>query len=284
MQGALAGRTALVTGAAGGIGTELTRALLKAGASVTASDVSEKALFALSEKMAADGLAGKLQCHAFDVSDNAACVAAVEATAKQFGGLDILINNAGLGMSAIREDHFVNLVGIEEIEPEMWDRFVRTNLSGAWYLTRAAVPGMKRKGWGRIVTVTTSMFTMLRGKFHPYGPSKAALEAMSAGHAQECAGNGITVNVVVPGGPTDTAMVPASSGLKREDLIKPVQMTYPLLWLCSTDADGVTGKRYVAAHWAERASPEVARAASEAPIGWPGLAAAPVWPGGKPKA
>jgi NAD(P)-dependent dehydrogenase (short-subunit alcohol dehydrogenase family) len=284
MQGGLQGRTALVTGAAGGIGTELTRALLQAGAAVTASDVSEKSLFALNEKMQAEGLAERLLCHAFDVSDNAACVAAVAATAERFGGLDILVNNAGLGMGAIRDDHFVNLVGIEEIEPEVWDRFVRTNLSGAWYLTRAAVPGMKRKGWGRIVTVTTSMFTMLRGKFHPYGPSKAALEAMSAGHAQEFAEDGITVNVIVPGGPTDTAMVPESSGLKRADLIRPVQMTYPLLWLCSTAADAATGKRYVAAHWAEHASSEVARAASEAPIGWPGLATAPVWPGGKPEA
>ena len=284
MQGGLAERVALVTGAAGGIGTELTRALLKAGASVTASDVSEKSLFALNEKMLAEGLAERLLCHAFDVSDNTACVAAVAATAERFGGLDILVNNAGLGMGAIRDDHLTNLVAIEEIEPEVWDRFVRINLSGAWYLTRAAVPSMKRKGWGRIVTVTTSMFTMLRGKFHPYGPSKAGLEAMSAGHAQDFAGDGITVNVIVPGGPTDTAMVPASSGLRREDLIKPVQMTYPLLWLCSTAADGATGKRYVAAHWAEHASPEVARAASEAPIGWPGLAAAPVWPGGKPPA
>lgn len=284
MDAGLQGRTALVTGAAGGIGTELTRALLKAGASVTAGDVSGKSLSALNDRMAADGLSGRLLCRAFDVSDNAACVAAVQATEQQFGGLDILVNNAGLGMGAIRDDHFVNLVGIEEIAPEMWDRFVRTNLSGAWYLTRAAVPGMKRKGWGRIVTVTTSMFTMLRGKFHPYGPSKAALEAMSAGHAQEFADDHITVNVIVPGGPTDTPMVPASSGLKREDLIKPVQMTYPLLWLCSAAADGVTGKRYVAAHWAEHAAPEAARAAAEAPIGWPGLAAAPVWPGGKPKA
>ena len=148
MQGGLQGRTALVTGAAGGIGTELTRALLKAGASVTASDVSEKSLFALNEKMVADGLAGKLMCHAFDVSDNAACMAAVAATAEQFGGLDILVNNAGLGMGAIRDDHFVNLVGIEEIEPEMWDRFVRTNLSGAWYLTRAAVPGHEKARLG----------------------------------------------------------------------------------------------------------------------------------------
>jgi acyl-CoA thioesterase FadM len=72
---------------------ELTRALLKSGASVTASDVSEKAWFALNEKMAADGLPGKLQCHAFDVSDNAPGVAAVAPPEKQCGGLDILASD-----------------------------------------------------------------------------------------------------------------------------------------------------------------------------------------------
>jgi NAD(P)-dependent dehydrogenase (short-subunit alcohol dehydrogenase family) len=186
-------------------------------------------------------------------------------------------------MGAIRDDHMTNLVGIEEIAPETWDRFVAVNFSGAWYLTRAAVPAMKRAGWGRIVTVTTSFFTMLRGGFHPYGPVKAGLEAMAAGHAKEFEGTGITVNVVVPGGPADTPMVPASSGLRREDLIPPVAMTYPVLWLCSGNADRVTGKRYVAARWDPAASVEAARAASEAPIGWPELATAPVWPGGTPK-
>jgi len=110
------------------------------------------------------------------------------------------------------------------------------------------------------------------------------LEAMAAGHAKEFDGTGITVNIIVPGGPTDTAVVPASSGLKREDLIPPVLMTYPLLWLCSAEADGVTGKRYVAAKWDPGASIETARNASEAPIGWPELATAPVWPGGMPNA
>ena len=94
----------------------------------------------------------------------------------------------------------------------MWEKFVAVNLSGAWHMTRAVVPGMKNNGWGRIITVTTSFFTMLRGKFHPYGPTKAGLEAMAAGHAQEFAGTGITVNVVVPGGPADTPMVPQSVG------------------------------------------------------------------------
>jgi NAD(P)-dependent dehydrogenase (short-subunit alcohol dehydrogenase family) len=219
-----------------------------------------------------------------DISDQRACAASVETARERFGGLSILVNNGALGMGAIRDDHMVNLVGIDQIAPEVWDRFVAVNLSGAWYLTRAAVPGMKRDGWGRIITVTTSFFTMLRGKFHPYGPAKAGLEAMAAGHAKEFEGTGITVNVIVPGGPADTPMVPASSGLKREDLIQPVRMIYPLLWLCSTEADGVTGKRYVAANWDPGAPIETARKASEAPIGWPTLATAPVWPGGTPKA
>jgi NAD(P)-dependent dehydrogenase (short-subunit alcohol dehydrogenase family) len=279
----LSGRTALVTGAAGGIGRELVRALLRADASVMAADVAEAGLTQLADAMQAEGLADGLATRRLDISDERACAASVEATRERFGSLDILVNNGALGMGVIRDDHMANLVDIEEIAPEVWNRFVAVNFSGAWYLTRAAVPAMKRAGWGRIVNVTTSFFTMLRGKFHPYGPVKAGLEAMSAGHAKEFDGTGITVNVIVPGGPADTSMVPASSGLRRADLIPPVVMTYPLLWLCSADADRVTGKRYVAAKWEPAAPVEAARAASEAAIGWPELAAAPVWPGGTPK-
>jgi NAD(P)-dependent dehydrogenase (short-subunit alcohol dehydrogenase family) len=280
----LGGRTALVTGAAGGIGREFVRALLHAGARVMAADIDDIGLRRLEETMVAEGLGQGLVSRHLDISDQGACAASVEDAHERLGALDILINNGAIGMGAIRDDHMTNLVGIDEITPEVWDRFLAVNLAGAWYLTRATVPAMKRNGWGRIITVTTSFFTMLRGKFHPYGPAKAGLEAMTAGHAKEFEGTGVTVNVIVPGGPTDTAMVPASSGLKREDLIRPVQMTYPLLWLCSTDADQVTGKRYVAAEWDPGAPIEAARKMSEAPIGWPALAAAPVWPGGLPKA
>jgi len=280
----LSGRTALVTGAAGGIGRELVRCLLRAGANAMATDVADAGLSQLAATMEGEGLARCLATRHLDISDHRACVASVEAAHERFGTLDILINNAALGMGAIRDDHMTNLVGIEEIAPDTWDRFVAVNFSGAWYLTRAAVPAMKRAGWGRIITVTTSFFTMLRGKFHPYGPVKAGVEAMAAGHAKEFEGTGITVNVIVPGGPADTPMVPASSGFKRENLIPPAKMTHPLLWLCSTQADRVTGKRYVAAKWDAAAPVEAARAASEAPIGWPELAAAPVWPGGTPRA
>ena len=280
----LSGRTALVTGAAGGIGRELVRALLSAGANVMAADIADERLKELARMMADEGLAERLVSRSLDIADQRSCVAAVEAAGARFGRLDILVNNGALGMGAIRDDHMTNLVSIEEIAPEVWDRFVAVNLSGAWYLTRAAVPAMKQAGWGRIVTVTTSFYTMLRGRFHPYGPIKAGLEAMAAGHAKEFDGTGITVNVVVPGGPADTPMVPASAGFKREDLIPPVQMTYPLLWLCSDAADRVTGHRYVAARWDPAAPVDAARRASEAPIAWPELAAAPIWPGGTPTA
>jgi NAD(P)-dependent dehydrogenase (short-subunit alcohol dehydrogenase family) len=280
----LSGRTALVTGAAGGIGRELVRALLIAGANVMAADIADDRLRELARAMAGEGLAERLMSRSLDISDQRSCVAAVEAARGRFGTLDILVNNGALGMGAIRDDHMTKLVSIEEIAPEMWDRFVAVNFSGAWYLTRAAVPEMKRAGWGRIITITTSFFTMLRGGFHPYGPIKAGLEAMAAGHAKEFDGTGITVNVVVPGGPADTPMVPLCSGFRREDLIPPVRMTHPLLWLCSTDADGATGQRYVAAEWDPAAPVDVARRASAAPIAWPELAAAPVWPGGTPTA
>jgi NAD(P)-dependent dehydrogenase (short-subunit alcohol dehydrogenase family) len=280
---ALPGRVAVITGAAGGIGVELTRGFLEAGASVMAADVSEKGLGALKQNLGVAGLDAKLVCRPLDISDHTACDAAIEVARRQLGPVDILINNAGLGLNAIRVDCMDRLVAIEEIDPRVWDKFVAINLSGAWYMTRAVVPGMKQRGWGRIITVTTSFFTMLRGKFHPYGPTKAGLEAMAAGHAQEFAGTGITVNVVVPGGPADTPMVPDSAGLRRADLIRPAKMVPPMLWLCSRAADGVSGNRYVAAYWDEAASVAVARAASEAPIGWPGLAGTPVWPGGKPK-
>ena len=105
---------------------------------------------------------------------------------------------------------------------------------------------------------------------------------MAAGHADEFEGTGVTVNVVVPGGPADTPMVPKESGFDRKDLIPPTVMAPPIVWLCSDAADGITGNRYVAMHWdATRPATEAERKA-RAPIAWRELAQNPVWPGGKP--
>lgn len=266
----LAGKVAIVTGAAGGFGQVLVRALRDAGAKVAALDVKnfppEKDVLPISA----------------DIGDYGACEQAVKTTIRQLGGVHILVNNGGLGLQVIRTDHMTKLVDIEEISPGMWQRIVGVNLSGAWNMTRAAIGHLRAQRWGRIVNVTTSFFTMLRGGFHPYGPAKAGLEAMSAGHAEEFRDSGVTVNVVVPGGPANTPMVPAESGLKRNELIQPEVMAPPVLWLCSDAAGQVTGNRYVAAHWDARKPPEQAERDCRAPIAWPELAQAPVWPGGRP--
>ena len=95
--------------------------------------------------------------------------------------------------------------------------------------------------------------------------------------------DGVTVNVVVPGGPSDTPMVPAESGYDRGDLIPPAAMVAPMLWLASVESDGVTGNRYVAARWDTGLPDRQAAERCGAPIGWPQLAQDPVWPGGKPE-
>ena len=271
----LRGKRVLISGASGGIGRQLVAAFLSEGAHVIAVDVSEENL----SELKALHRGADLVTERLDISDAPSC----EGIFSDGKEIDVLINNAAASMGLIRDDHLDRLVSIDEVTPQMWDHFISSNLSGAWYLTRIAVPNMKKNGWGRIINVTTSFFTMLRPMFHPYGPSKAALEAMSAGHAGEFAPYGITVNVVVPGGPTDTPMVPAVTKMDRNALISPSVMVPPMLWLCSKEADHVTGMRYVAANWNPNSTIAEARAASEAPIAWPDLAASPVWPGGRPK-
>ena len=194
----LEGKVAVVTGAAGGFGRELVRGLLGAGAKVAALDVDGKRLDELAAMHEESAGTGRLVTARTDISRYEECEAAVAEARASLGGLHILVNNGALGMGIIRVDHMTDLVGIHEIAPETWDRFVEVNLSGAWYMTRAAIDGMLAQRWGRIVNVTTSFFTMLRGRFHPYGPAKAGLEAMSAGHAGEFEGRGVTVNVRGP--------------------------------------------------------------------------------------
>ena len=265
----LDGRVVLVTGAAGGIGHALARAFVASGMRVAISDVNITALTALAAELGPE--------NAFavpaDIADPAACLSLVAAARDHFGALHALVNNAALGMGTIRQDHFHRCVTIDDVSVEQWQRFLAVNLTGAFCLTKAALPGFRQQGFGRIVNITTSFYTMLRSGFYPYGVTKSGLEAWSASLAAELLGSGITVNVVVPGGPTDTPMVPPESGYQREALIRPSVMAPPMLHLFSDAGGAITGQRFIAAHWDATVPPAEAALRSGSPAAWPELAA-----------
>jgi NAD(P)-dependent dehydrogenase (short-subunit alcohol dehydrogenase family) len=200
----LTDRVVLVTGAAGGIGQALCRAFAAAGMRVGICDVNSAGAERLAHELGSD----RAIAVEGDVADPASCERAVAAVVSGFGALHALVNNAGLGMGLIRQDHMTKPVTLEEVSIEVWHRFMATNLSGAFHMAKAAMPHYRAAGTGRIINVTTSFFTMLRQGFYPYGVAKAGLEAWTASLSSELGGSGITVNVVVPGGPTDTPMVP----------------------------------------------------------------------------
>ncbi len=158
-----------------------------------------------------------------------------------------------------------------ELDQKLWERTLAVNADGPFLMIRAALPEMRRRKWGRIIGVTTSLDNMLRPGQVAYGPSKAAHEALMGILAQDLEGSGITANILVPGGPANTRMVPASGPFKnRAALIQPEVMVAPLLYLCSSAADKVSGRRFIAARWSARSSAAVNARRDSAPIGWTG--------------
>jgi NAD(P)-dependent dehydrogenase (short-subunit alcohol dehydrogenase family) len=261
----LRGRSIIVTGAASGIGLALARALLRVGAKVLAVDASAPGLdrFATEEPANADLHCMTIQLGSPDCGDRVAAQAL-----KAFGRIDGLVNNAGLGRHAIRSDIYERPLKFWETTPEMWDRFIAVNSTAPFLLMRAVVPHMLAQKSGRIVNVTTSLSSMIGGGMSPYGPTKAAAEALTACAANDLQGTGVTANVVVPGATTDTGMVPASAPIVRENLARPEAMAPPVLWLLSDLGAGTTGMRFRANLWDTEAPVERAFAAAGQPVAW----------------
>src|SRR6202045_2848831 len=196
----------------------------------------------------------------------------------RFGMIDILVNNAGVGQATIRSDNRQHPIKFWEVTPEQWKLFVAVHTNAPMALSRALVHDMMRQKWGRIVNVTTSLGTMIRSGSPPYGPSKAALEAFSAIMAKDLDGTGVTVNVLVPGGVTNTPMVPQESGFDRQEMIQPEVMAPPLVWLVSNAAGGVTARRFLAVHWDPALPPAQAAEKAGAPVAWTSIATMPIEP------
>ena len=265
-------RRVLLTGAAGGIGRVMAEALLAAGHEIAAVD---RDAAKLGELAALPGAGERLHAFTVDLANEAGCAKAIEAAQQSLGAIDAVINNAGIGMSSIRPDAEARHPTIDELTPEIYDRFLAIFVRAPATLVRAALPGMKARGFGRIVNNTTSYLTMLR--VMPYGAAKAALESMSAVWASELAGSGVTVNVLVPGGPTDTPLISDASGWPREKMLRPQIMGPPIAWLMSDEANGVTGQRITAARWDATLAPATAAERAGRAIGWPELGADAVW-------
>lgn len=264
------GRVVLVTGAARGIGSAITVALVRAGHTVAAVDRDGSTLHRFCEGQPRGERPSAIVA---DLYSEDACNKIVAETVSRYGHVDAVINNVGIGVSSIRPDAEKRPPTIEEISVEIWDQFFSINVRAAMLVTRAALPYMKTRGWGRIVNNTTSYRTMLR--VLPYGATKAALESMSAVWAAELKESRITVNVLVPGGPTDTALIADASGWPRNKLLRPEIMGPPACWLVSDESDGFTGRRITAKNWNENLPAGEAAKLASRPIGWPELADPP---------
>jgi 3-oxoacyl-[acyl-carrier protein] reductase len=185
-----------------------------------------------------------------DVTRDDDCAAVVDAAVKRFGRLDILVNNAGRGMKYVSNEFLTEPTRFWEVAPDTWRLVIDTNVNGPFMMARHAVPVMLTAGWGRIVNVSVSQGTMRRRGFSPYGPSKAALESETIIWAQDLEGTGVTVNALLPGGATLTGMVPQTASEQvKSAMLDPSIIVPPLLWLVSSEADGITGRRVVATKW-----------------------------------
>jgi gluconate 5-dehydrogenase len=170
---------------------------------------------------------------------------AVDQTWSRLGGIDMLVNNAGIGMRSVNPRFITDPRGFWEVPVDGFRAVVETNLTGYFLVAREVTPRMLAAGGGRIVNISVNYATMRRAGFTPYGPSRAGSEALSRVMAADLRGTGVTVNLLLPGGATATGMMPPGAP-KRPEVLEPEVMGPPIVWLASDDAAGVHDERIVA--------------------------------------
>ncbi len=231
----LSGKSALVTGASGGIGAAVAKALHAAGAAVALHGTRADRLEALASE-----LGQRVHVTPADLSDRAAAEALAKQATDAMGGLDILVNNAGL----TRDNLFLRM------SAEEWDRVLQVNLTATFLLSKAVLRGMMKARWGRIVNVTSVVGHTGNPGQGNYAAAKAGLTAMSKSLAAEVASRGITVNCVAPGF-IETAMTDKLTDEQKGRIMgqipagrmgTPEDCAAAVLYLASPEAAYVTGQ------------------------------------------
>lgn len=211
----LTGQTVLITGAASGIGLALAKGFLADGAKVVAVDVTAAGLDVLDAAGATTFIA--------DVTDATAVQAMVDKAIEATGRLDVLFNNAGLGL----------VKPVEEMAPGEFERIINVNLIGPYLGTKAALPQMRKQGYGRIINTVSRGAEIPSAGWSAYGASKAGLYSLTRTVASEVADMDILVNALIPG-PTKSGMMP-----RGQD----PAVVYPTARMLATlPADGPSGK------------------------------------------
>ena len=234
--GALHGEIALVTGASRGIGAAIASELAALGATVIGTATSASGATAIGERLAAAGGHGRL----LDVTDGASVDALVDSIATEFGGVSILVNNAG-----ITRDNL--LLRMKEDE---WQAILDTNLTSVYRTSKAVLRGMMKARKGRIISIASVIGSIGNAGQSNYAAAKAGVVAFSKSLAREIGSRGITVNVVAPGF-IDTDMTRAMPEAAREGLLgqialgrlgEPADVAHAVCFLAGPAAAYITGE------------------------------------------
>lgn len=240
----IAEKRIFITGSSNGVGFSMAKALLSNGAKVMVTGSSQVTLDQAMLKLHSIG--GELLGSVLDVRNAQSIQNAVTLMKEKWGGIDILINNAGIGMKTINPLFLTTTLPFWEIHNEnQFKNILDTNITG-YFLTALAVITvfLNQPNKGRIINIGISFAAMKRKGFAPYGASRAGSESLSHIMAQDLEGTGITVNILAPGGPTKTNQIPQDTPKTIEEkLLSTDIMNDATLFLCSDNSKGLNDVR-----------------------------------------
>ncbi|MFN8110357.1 MAG: SDR family oxidoreductase [Thermoleophilia bacterium] len=230
----------LVTGGTSGLGRAMAEALVAEGARVVVTGRDPDRARRAAAEFGATGLG-------MDVRDERAVGAGVERAAAALGGIDVLVNNAGIGMRTVNPRFLTHPQSFWNVPADGFRDVFDTKVTGCFLVARTVARLMLGVNAGRIVNISMSTQTMTRRGFVPYGPAGAAVEALSRVMAADLAESPVRVNLLLPGGATDTGMIPENTpGTVRDRLLPASIMGPPIVWLASPEAADVHDQRIVA--------------------------------------